>query len=209
MRSTKLRLLLLLAVLATLPFQSFSQLNVLEKSISISFKNERLKNAFKQIEKNTEVQFAYSNSYDLNQKVSGSFSNQSLNNVLQTLLKDTKLSFKVIAGKVTIFEIEKPKKKSERVTIHGYIFDDESGEILIGAAIWDSKSKQGCATNSYGYYSLTLNNDSTTISVSYLGYTTHTQQINLINSTQQNFRLTPTSSLMKEVTVTSQKSKVG
>ena len=55
-------------------------------------------------------------------------------------------------------------------TISGYVRDAETGENLIGAAIYDRISKKGVITNVYGFYSLTLNTDSVHLNVSFVGY---------------------------------------
>ena len=41
-------------------------------------------------------------------------------------------------------------------TISGYVTDAESGERLIGAAVYDTVSRQGAVTNAAGFYSLTI-----------------------------------------------------
>ncbi len=59
---------------------------------------------------------------------------------------------------------------SQNITISGYVKDGESGEPLIGAKIFDNKSKKGVVANEYGFYSLTLLQDSVRLKVSYFGY---------------------------------------
>lgn len=67
----------------------------------------------------------------------------------------------------------------ESLTISGYIYDKKNGEVLIGATIYEPKSKTGTISNEYGFYSFTLpkmntqnNSDSTFVYISYLGYKT-------------------------------------
>ncbi|WP_139924467.1 TonB-dependent receptor [Hymenobacter sp. DG01] len=59
-----------------------------------------------------------------------------------------------------------------RVTISGYVRDAATGENLIGVAVVSPGTGQGTATNTYGFYSLTLPapTDSVRLLVSYLGY---------------------------------------
>ena len=59
---------------------------------------------------------------------------------------------------------------AQKYTISGYISDAETGEMLIGANIYDFKSKSGTVSNTYGFYSLTLDADSAYVNVSYIGY---------------------------------------
>ncbi|MEM9673718.1 MAG: carboxypeptidase-like regulatory domain-containing protein [Cyclobacteriaceae bacterium] len=60
----------------------------------------------------------------------------------------------------------------EKVTLSGYIKDDNSGEELIGATIYVDQLQNGVVTNIYGFYSLTLPQRRYNISYSYVGYQT-------------------------------------
>ena len=56
------------------------------------------------------------------------------------------------------------------VTVCGYVTDAGSGERLIGATVLDTLSRQGTATNTSGYFTLTLSQKEAAIRVSYVGY---------------------------------------
>ena len=58
----------------------------------------------------------------------------------------------------------------KKYTISGYIEDESSGEKLIAANVLDIKSLDGVTSNTYGFYSLTLPQDSVVLSFSYIGY---------------------------------------
>ena len=60
---------------------------------------------------------------------------------------------------------------AQKRTISGYVMDAASKETLIGATIVDKNSGKGCATNSYGFYTLTLNQGQVDLQISYVGYT--------------------------------------
>ncbi|MFD1870868.1 TonB-dependent receptor [Hymenobacter bucti] len=60
-----------------------------------------------------------------------------------------------------------------RVTISGYVRDQATGENLIGVAVVQAGTSLGTATNTYGFYSLTLPTaglDSVRLVANYLGY---------------------------------------
>lgn len=61
---------------------------------------------------------------------------------------------------------------AQKYTISGYISDAESGEKLLGVNVFDTKSKLGAVSNTYGFYSLTLPKDSVYLAFSYVGYQT-------------------------------------
>lgn len=59
----------------------------------------------------------------------------------------------------------------QKVTINGYVRDKTTGEALIGAAVFDPVTLAGTSSNSYGYFSLTINAvDTTVIHASFVGY---------------------------------------
>lgn len=60
-----------------------------------------------------------------------------------------------------------------RVTVSGYVRDQATGENLIGVAVVQAGTGQGTATNTYGFYSLTLpaaGLDSVRLVANYVGY---------------------------------------
>jgi outer membrane receptor for ferrienterochelin and colicin len=59
----------------------------------------------------------------------------------------------------------------KKITISGYVEDVSSGEKLISSAVFDSRTKLGTVTNNYGFFSLTLPQDSVFLVASYVGYT--------------------------------------
>jgi hypothetical protein len=62
--------------------------------------------------------------------------------------------------------------QAQKYTISGYLRDAASGEPLISANIFDTRSASGTVTNTYGFYSLTLPSDSVSLRFSYIGYDT-------------------------------------
>lgn len=60
---------------------------------------------------------------------------------------------------------------AQKHTISGYVRDADTGESLIGSAIFNRKTLQGSAANVHGFYSLTLQHDSVALVYSYVGYT--------------------------------------
>lgn len=64
-----------------------------------------------------------------------------------------------------------PSMAQERVSIHGFVFDAVTKEVLIGAVVMDTISNKGVVTNEFGYYNLILKTEGVIfIQVSYIGY---------------------------------------
>ncbi|MBQ8957375.1 MAG: TonB-dependent receptor [Bacteroidales bacterium] len=89
---------------------------------------------------------------------------------------------------------------AQRRTISGYVMDAASKETLIGATVFDKNSGKGCATNSYGFYTLTLSQGDVELQVSYVGYTQQTKSIELKENLSLNFAL-ETNTTLDEVVV--------
>lgn len=66
--------------------------------------------------------------------------------------------------------------------VSGYITDNTTGEVLIGANIYDVQSKMGTQSNGYGYYSLTLPQGTRTLICSFLGYENDTVPVHLYDN---------------------------
>jgi len=58
----------------------------------------------------------------------------------------------------------------ESRTISGYVLDKASGEMLIGAGIYDTQHNLFTSTNEYGFFSLTTPNSATTLNVRFFSY---------------------------------------
>lgn len=86
-------------------------------------------------------------------------------------------------------------------TVSGYIRDAESGETLIGVAVYAPRYAQGTSSNAYGFYSLTLPADTVTLRVSYIGYQTFTEKIDLRKAQTLNINLQPESAELEEVVI--------
>lgn len=59
---------------------------------------------------------------------------------------------------------------AKNYTVNGYISDKQTGERLIGATVIALPSQQGTTTNTSGFYSLTLKEDTMRLLFSYVGY---------------------------------------
>lgn len=94
-----------------------------------------------------------------------------------------------------------------RYTISGYVFDNKSKEVLIGANIFKPNSNLATISNEYGFYSLTLPaKDSIKLIVSYIGYKNKSLKILLTQNKRINLFL-ESGIEIDEVTVTGYKNK--
>lgn len=97
----------------------------------------------------------------------------------------------------------------QSITISGYISDKKSGERLTGAVVFLPDLKAGTASNTFGFYSITVpaNADSTTLSGAYVGYATFEQRIGLVGNLSLNIELAESGDLA-EVVVSGDKAAI-
>jgi hypothetical protein len=93
---------------------------------------------------------------------------------------------------------------AQKFTISGYLKDAETGESLIGAAIFHPKTSSGSTANVHGFYSLTLASDSVSLLYSYVGYQPILVKFFLRRDTVINIHL-QSATLLNEVIVLSTK----
>lgn len=86
-------------------------------------------------------------------------------------------------------------------TVSGVVIDKATGETLIGATVLDTRSGKGTITNAYGFFTLTLKQDSVELRVSYVGYTMEQRSIYLAQNEQLNVALRPSTNLDEVVIV--------
>ncbi|MBF9252015.1 TonB-dependent receptor plug domain-containing protein [Pontibacter sp. 172403-2] len=98
---------------------------------------------------------------------------------------------------------------AQRHTISGYVRDAQTSENLIGAAVYDALSGQGTTTNSYGFYSLSLNaGDSVALMASYIGYGRQRLSLKLTKDVTYNYALSPNTSLATVEVMASKEEKI-
>lgn len=93
---------------------------------------------------------------------------------------------------------------SQKATLNGYITDKKTGERLFGASIMLTGQNLGTTSNTYGFYSITIPQDSIEVSFSFTGYAIVTQKIGLFADATLNIEM-EASQALSEVVVKSVK----
>lgn len=112
---------------------------------------------------------------------------------------------KVVFAIFLLFSVTSFITAQEKFTINGYIKDSLSGETLIGANVAFDNQSKGVTSNQYGFYSLTLNKGTHTLTISFVGYKPKQLTVNLNTNLRQDILLTPQQALVTEVTVVGKK----
>ena len=89
---------------------------------------------------------------------------------------------------------------AQNFTISGYLTDENSGETLINASIYEFNNKRGSVSNVYGFYSITLPAGELDLQYSYVGFHTETRKFKLDKDTVIHIRFKEATDL-QEITV--------
>jgi hypothetical protein len=92
-----------------------------------------------------------------------------------------------------------------RHTVSGTITDEQSGEVLIGATIFIPGENLGTISNTYGFYSITIPENSKALVCSYVGYDSKQFPLRLSENMTLNIRLKEGSTDLEEVVVKAEK----
>jgi outer membrane cobalamin receptor len=93
----------------------------------------------------------------------------------------------------------------QNFTLSGKITDKDTGEDLNGASVMVVELIKGVATNSYGFYSLSLPAGTYTIRYSYVGYENVEQKLDLNKNLVMNIEISPSVMALDEVIVSSER----
>lgn len=103
-------------------------------------------------------------------------------------------------------QILNAQDKSTRFTISGYVKDASTGEALIGANVYLRETMKGVQTNTYGYYSITVDAaDSITLMSSFVGYSDFLQKMKPAKDVRLNINLRNKYIETQEVVITAKK----
>lgn len=136
------------------PLEAIGQRKLLDKTLSISVREQKIGNVLDEISSKTDIYFSYNS--DLiqdNQRFTLHAEDESLKHILTKLFVGTKLSFKLIDRQVIIFRNDK-KYEVENVNIFGKVVDSSTGEPVRAANVFVAGTLKGSSTNSEGDFSI-------------------------------------------------------
>ena len=197
--------------------ETFGQAS-LERKITVSFHNIKLRKVLKIIERRGNVKFSYSKSViPIDKPITYSANDQPVSVVLTDILGPLGLGFSLVDKYVVLHKAQGADAKASQPEVHekkayytlsGIITDTDNGETLIGATVLIDELRQGAVTNAYGFYSITLPAGEYTVSVSYVGYRTVKNHVNLNRNTKLELKLEPDTEILRELVIDADKSLV-
>ncbi|MDR0507463.1 MAG: SusC/RagA family TonB-linked outer membrane protein [Dysgonamonadaceae bacterium] len=172
---------------------SYAQNNI---RISIGKENLTIKEALKEIEKQSKMSVAYNESKINGEKrIQTSIVNRSLDEAMNMILAGTGFGYRLQDEYIVIVP---PKQETVEKKISGTVVD-ENGEPLIGATISARKSGLGTVTDLDGNFTLSIEQGSAVL-ISYLGYLT--KEITVTNQDDYSIKLLPDAKQLETVVVT-------
>ena len=90
---------------------------------------------------------------------------------------------------------------SAQLTISGTVTDEESGEQLLFASVFDQELGIGTVTNEYGFFSLSFPVDTVYLTINYLGFEPKTIKVYSGNLNQVRFQVKKESNELNEVVI--------
>ena len=196
-------LLMCLAVASTVLGQSQND------RITIDTKNIGLKEFVQEVESQTKYRFVYGEDVKLKTPITISAKEQSIVSVLKKSFSNQGIVFEMSASHIILKkEEESASLPKRRFTVSGYLIDDNSGETLIGASVYNISSGEGTFSNEYGFYSLTIPEGETKLRFSYVGTETRIEDILLQKNMDLNIRMKSDKQL-NEIVVYGEKPETG
>ena len=152
---------------------------LLDRAVSVKFKNTELRKVLSRIEAEVDVKFVYSSTViQPDRRVSIQANQRKLSEVLATVLEPLDISYRVIGGQIMLTRLgaDAPSdfsgievKAVAEQTVTGTV-TDEGGGALPGVSILVKGSQRGTTTNQDGRYLLDLEDQAATLVFSFVGY---------------------------------------
>lgn len=191
----KLTLLLLLFNLIQLSANVYSQ----NTQFKLKEKNMSLKEAFKEIESQTDYRFAYRESFiDDNEAMDTESVNMSVEDFLERVVKKMGYGYLVLDDNLVIITAKDDNLLEQEITIKGKVTDTE-GNPLPGVNIVEKGTTIGAVTDLNGEYTISVSSPEATLSFSYVGFLT--EEIEVSNQTKIDIVLVEDIQSLDEVVV--------
>ena len=176
---------------------TLSAQDISSKKVTLKFKEAPIINVLLDIQKQTNISFAYEKSQlEQLKPVTIDVKDMPLEDALKKVLEGTGYTYKIAGNTIAIVKQTEPKTV-ELVEVSGRVVD-EKGDPIPGASVIVYGTQQGVATDIDGRYILQMQPDGV-LQVSFVGYKTET--IPVKGKTRVNVTLNPTSENIEEVQV--------
>jgi len=150
----------------------------LDQIVSLQLEQQPLANAFYQLIDNYDVKLSFRNELLPKGQYTFYFAQRPLREVLDNLLKDSGLNYRILGDQIVLVALPPPIPPPD-FFVSGFVKDKETGEMLIGANVYDRYSQRGTVSNEFGFFCISLPAGKMLLRASYLGYQTAEQTLDL------------------------------
>ena len=176
------------------------------QNVTVDAVNRPAAKVFAELMEQSGKNFVYSGSLLRGMRVTVKAVDRPIAEVLDMMFRDTDIRYKIRGNNVILSRREKPEPR--RVTVNGFVREAGSGEALIGAIVTDSASRAVTVANNGGFFSMTLPEGTTALTVSYPGLEPFsTGRIKLHSPLTLNVEMGEPSHTLAEVVVTATKNR--
>ncbi len=185
-----------------------AQQSVLDKNISIHVKDQPLDKVLVRISDAGGFHFSYNNEkIPVHTRVSIQAIDWPLRVVFDSLFKNMDVDYLEVEGEIILkkkrpAKISLQKQNPGKFTVSGYVWDELTGESLIGATVRVADSALGTVTNAFGFYSLTLRGGNYHLVYSYIGYKKQDVSVILDRNFSKDISLVTDPALIEEIIIT-------
>ena len=145
-----------------------------------------LREVLERISRQTPYSFAYNpGRINLQEKIDLQVKDASLQQLLEALRKSSGVAYRILGKQIVLTAA----KKTERMTISGFIRDFRTGESLPGATVYIPEIQTGTVSNSAGFYALSIPLGEYNITYSSLGYIPYVLHVEKVRNKVCNARL--------------------
>ena len=213
MRLTCTQLILALAFVGATYALNGNAQGILEQKVTLQLQDQEVLRVLRTIEKQTDARFAFSSRLiQTSRKITITATNETLASVLNRLLKPLQIDYEVTKGLIMLRRVENtgaistPQPAAEPdlwadvvdIIVTGKV-TDENGGVVPGVNVLVKGAQRGTVTDGSGRYSLSVPNENSTITFSFVGYTV--QETVVGKRTTINISLTVDDKALDEVVV--------
>lgn len=172
---------------------------LLKKQVALERKEGTVAEFLDDLNKLPGITISYSSRVvGLSKKVQLKGQEKTVSDFLETILQGQAVKF--VEQQEKIFLVPEEKSKS-RYTISGYITDKKSGERMIGASIFIPSLRGGTTSNTYGFFSITLERGAIEMLVTHTSFLSWSAAFELEADTSINIEMEPNATLSELVIV--------
>lgn len=137
-------------------FTLFSEdTRLLEREVTVKAENERLDDFLNRLSQEIGGVFSYSPSaIDISQRITGEFNDKSCREILEEVFQG-KIRYKQ-KGNYIILSPAPPSDKE--ITVSGYLVDENSGERIRNATVYDPITLKSSTTDEFGFFEIAVKN---------------------------------------------------